>query len=271
MPTSTPVKFDRPPVVEVACGILFGTTVPLRAAHIGLYWQRIRNEFPRIEEAPPLSPVIETEAGVGIDFGPRVFGPLPPLRRTWLVSDDGRNLIQVQDDRFLFNWKKAAEDDRYPSYEQVIERFNRHLAGFLEFLKSEDIGAPVYRQFELTYFNHIALGPTAGIDVNENRLLVDHVRDTARERFLPEPEAVNWVSLYSWPNKPGRLYAAAQSGVSPDGRRILKLDMTARGIPADPSEESRQAWFDQAHIWITHGFADLSDKVIQELVWRRIG
>jgi hypothetical protein len=69
----------------------------------------------------------------------------------------------------------------------------------------------------------------------------------------------------------GRLYAAAQSGVSPDGRRILKLDMTARGIPADPSEESRQAWFDQAHIWITRGFADLSDKVIQELVWRRTG
>ena len=79
MPTNTPVKFDRPPVVEVACGILFGTTVPLRAAHIGLYWQRIRNEFPRIEEAPPLSPVIETQAGVGIDFGPRFFGPLPPF------------------------------------------------------------------------------------------------------------------------------------------------------------------------------------------------
>jgi uncharacterized protein (TIGR04255 family) len=57
MRTSTPVKFDRPPVAEVACGILFGTTVPLRAAHIGLYWQRIRDEFPRIEEAPPLSPV----------------------------------------------------------------------------------------------------------------------------------------------------------------------------------------------------------------------
>lgn len=53
---------------------------------------------------------------------------------------NGRNLIQVQDDRFLFNWKKAAEDDRYPSYEQVIERFSHYLAGFLECLKSEDIG-----------------------------------------------------------------------------------------------------------------------------------
>jgi uncharacterized protein (TIGR04255 family) len=109
------VKFDRPPVVEVACGVLFATAKPLRGAQLGLYWQRIRETFPRIEEAPPLAPVIEAQGSgpSAVELG-YLFGPLPPLRRTWFISQDGRNLVQVQEDRFVFNWKKAAEDDEYP-------------------------------------------------------------------------------------------------------------------------------------------------------------
>ena len=264
------VSYDRPPVVEVVCGILFQTPEPLRGTHVGLYGQRIRDTFPQVEEAPPLTPVIEfpgpgSSGVLQLGFG---FGPLPPLRRTWFISEDGRNLIQVQEDRFVFNWKKAAEDDAYPRYDTVIERFNQHLAGFLEFLTAENVGIPAYRQFELIYVNHIPLG-AAEVEVSESRALVDHVRDTSRSRFLSEPEGVNWVSIYSLPNNEGRLYAAAQSARAPDGRRILRLDMTARGIPADPTEVGRQAWFDQAHEWITHGFADLTANDIQEKVWRR--
>lgn len=269
MTSSARVSFDRPPVVEVVCGILFATPEPLRGAHVGLYGQRVHDAFPRIEEAPPLVPVIEfpdPRAGaVQFEYG---FGPLPPLRRTWFISEDGRNLIQVQEDRFIFNWKKAAADDTYPRYETVIERFNEHLAGFIGFIVDQGVGTPAYRQFELTYVNHIPLG-TAEIEVSEGRILVDHVRDASRSRFLPEPEGVNWVSIYSLPNQEGRLYAAAQSARAPDGRRILRLDMTARGIPSDTTEAGRQAWFDQAHAWITLGFADLTAKDLQEKVWGR--
>jgi uncharacterized protein (TIGR04255 family) len=264
---STP-KYDRPPVVEVACGVLFNTPSPLRSAHIGLYWKTVRGDFPRIEEAPPLDPVIETQGVMGVmQFG---FGPLPPLRRTWLVSSDGRSLIQVQEDRFLFNWKKAEGADKYPSYQQVIARFDKHLSGFVGFLHEAGVGSPIYRQFELTYFNHIGLEKTgSGIDVSENTVLVDHVRDSVRDRFLPEPELVNWVTVYPLPNQEGRLYATAQSARSPDGARIMRLEMTARGIPNELSEVGRRNWFDQAHTWITKGFADLTDAEVQARVWER--
>jgi uncharacterized protein (TIGR04255 family) len=269
MTSSAGVSYERPPVVEVVCGILFATPEPLRGFHIGLYGQKIQAAFPRIEEAPPLVPVIEfPEHGVGavqLGYG---FGPLPPLRRTWFISEDGRNLIQVQEDRFIFNWKKAADEDAYPRYETVIQRFNEHLSRFVEFLLEQGIGNPAYRQFELIYVNHIPLG-LADIEVNESEVLVDHVRDISRNRFLAEPEGVNWISIYSLPNNEGRLYAAAQSANAPDGRRILRLDMTARGIPADTTEAGRQAWFDQAHTWITHGFADITAKEVQEKVWKR--
>lgn len=48
-PPRPPVKFDRPPVVEVVCGILFSTERLFRTAHVGLFWDKVRSEFPRIE------------------------------------------------------------------------------------------------------------------------------------------------------------------------------------------------------------------------------
>jgi uncharacterized protein (TIGR04255 family) len=269
MSGSARVQFDRPPVVEVVCGVLFATAKPLHGAQLGLYWQRIREKFPRIEEAPPLIPRIEVP---GVASGPLQFGlglsDLPPLRRTWFLSEDGRRLIQVQEDRFIFNWRKTDGEDTYPSYDKVFELFEDNLSTFQDFLESEDIGTPAYRQFELSYIDHIPVG-TGEDEISESRVLVDHIRDTSRPRFLGEPEAVNWISVYPLPDQEGRLYMAARSAFAPDGRRILLLEMTARGIPADAGEEGRRAWFDQAHRWITQGFVDLTDKEIQERIWKR--
>ncbi|MGH7067906.1 MAG: TIGR04255 family protein [Acetobacteraceae bacterium] len=270
MPSSTGVKFDRPPVVEVACGVLFDTAPPLRSAYLGLYWKGIRKDFPKIEEALPLARTIEPKGPSPTGMALVGIGPLPPLRRTWFVSEDGCNLIQVQEDRFLFNWKRTGEQDNYPSYEQVVGQFNRRLAGFLAFLDREGFGLPTYRQFELTYVNQIPIGQTPeGLAVRETTVLVDHVPQARPDRFLPEPEAINWTSIYPLPNGEGRLHAAARSGFSEVGARVLHLEMTARGIPTEASEANRQGWFDQAHCWITRGFADLTAPDIQRYVWKR--
>jgi uncharacterized protein (TIGR04255 family) len=95
-----PVKFDRPPVVEVACGVLFAGQSPIKTVHIGEFWHRIKDEFPRFEDALPLMPMVEGTDVSLEDFG---WSSLPPLRRAWLLNEDGSNLIQVQQDRFLFN------------------------------------------------------------------------------------------------------------------------------------------------------------------------
>ena len=54
---------------------------------------------------------------------------MPPLRRSWLVNQEGTNLLQVQEDRFLFNWKRTEAQPDYPSYENVISAFRTHWAG----------------------------------------------------------------------------------------------------------------------------------------------
>lgn len=262
------IRFDKPPVVEVVCGVLFSTPTPLRAAQVGLFWRSIRKEFPRIEEMPPISPAIEgSQAGTmqEIEFS---LGTLPPLRRTWLLSDDGRHLIQIQEDRFLFNWKREADEDAYPSYDVVIQKFDDYLAKFVKFMADEEVGQPSYRQFELTYVNHITSSNGLG-DVGEAGVLVDHIQQKPQKRFLPRPENFNWTTSYPLPANAGRLHIAAQSAARrSDGGRIVRLDLIARGISANPAEIERRPWFDMAHQWITNGFADATSTKLHK-IWER--
>jgi len=264
----TRVKFDKPPVVEVACGVLFATSTPIKGTDVGLFWQTVKDEFPQVEEAPPLPALIETNGFDAVqEFA---FGNLPPLRRSWLLSSDGRHLIQVQEDRFLYNWKKATNDTTYPSYDVVIEGFERHFERFVAFLADRGVAITAYRQFELSYINFI--GALNGLAVTgPSRMLMDHRRDDSRPRFLPEPETINWNSAYTLPGAAGRLHLTAQTAFyGPQRDPIVRLEATARGVTADTSALGRRAWFDLAHEWITHGFADSTAPELHEKdLWGR--
>ena len=116
------IRFERPPVVEVACGVLFGSLPALRAAHVGVFWGLIREEFPIVDEAPLLSPVVET-SDPSSAFETEI-SLIPPLPRTWFQTREGHGLVQLQRDGFVYNWKRSSPDDgHYPSYDVVIVDF----------------------------------------------------------------------------------------------------------------------------------------------------
>lgn len=259
-----PVKFTTPPVVEVACGIAFSLPSPLKTAHVGLYWSTVINAFQVAQEAPPLPLTVEHPEnegpGTAVQFE---LMNLPPLRRSWLINREGTNLLQVQEDRFLFNWKRTDAQPDYPSYEHVVSEFRSHWAGFRRFLSTNDLGAPTVRQLEMTYFNVIKGSSTD--------FLVDHTRSRGANRLLPEPEAVNWRTQYVLPDSMGRLHVTALSTRNvPTGEKAIRLELTARGMPRDArSEPAHDAWFDLAHEWITQGFADITSPAMHVL-WGRI-
>jgi uncharacterized protein (TIGR04255 family) len=266
---STPVKYDSPPVVEVVCGVMFSGT-PVQTMHIGAYWDRIRTEFPKVEDAAPLSPIVE-EDGQPMTF--IEWSTLPPARRAWLYNADGSHLLQIQADRFLFNWKHTLGATGYPSYNVVFAEFEKHLQAFIDFMRNDCGKELTYRQFEMTYVNHItqANGLTPGA---ECAVLVDHMRQGGA-RFLPEIENFNFSQCYKLPNGNGRLHVLAQTAIkAPGGDRMMRLDLVARGIPKNLGEVSdgdiaRKEWFDLAHEWITHGFADITSLDIQKNIWKR--
>ena len=247
-----PVQFDRPPIIEVACGITFALPKPLKSAHIGLYWSRLVGEFPRCEDATPIAMIVEGQgsldtAEINLQFEQV---SLPPMRRAWLINEEGTNLLQLQDDRFLFNWKRTSDNFSYPSYSLIVTSFRLQWARYVEFLASQGLGTPTPLQLEMTYFNFWAGGPA---------WLRDYQRDDLRARFLDAPEVVNWKVVHSLPGSQGRLHINALSARhAMTNEKGIRLDLTARGLPKDASEANCNEWFDLAHEWITHGFADIT-------------
>jgi hypothetical protein len=140
---------------------------------------------------------------------------------------------------------------------------------FLSFLSEVGISHPGYRQFDLSYVNHIA--PSNGLDkFRFDELLVDHAPKNDKTRFLPEPDGINWSTSYSMPNGAGRLHVISQlSNNASNKDRILRLDLIARGISSEQTEDDRRSWFDVAHEWITHGFADVTLPAAQYEIWGR--
>lgn len=261
------VRFNNPPVVEVVCGVQFSTVGSLNSVAPGLYWETIKDSFPIVEDA---APIVGTVEGTGRRLNIELeLSQMPPLRRTWFLRKDRSNLIQLQDDRFLFNWKRSTENAAYPSYDVVIAAFEDHLAGFEKFVQASLGEKPVYRQFELTYVNHI--DESNGLNqVGEGGVLVDHIRSTEGGRFLPKPEGFSAISTYPLPDGFGRLRVSAQIALrEADGARIMRIDLTSRGISSDSGAEGRRVWFDVAHEWITHGFADITSPVLQRERWGR--
>ena len=260
-------EFERPPVIEVVCGVLFKSLDGLLAPHVGLLWERFRESYPRVAEVPPLSPIFEAfgeppEATV-------TFSDTPPLARTWLIHADETALIQIQRDRFLHNWKKVREADEYPRYVRVVKDFRERLATFETFLADTKPGVIDPLQYELTYVNHIPRQDRVA-SISEIRRAFPDFAWREESRFLPAPEAFNWRTVFVLPNQVGRLHVSMRTWTRPqDGSPMLLLDLTARGMPNAKDREGMWSWFDLAHEWIVRGFADVTGQEFQHDVWRR--
>jgi uncharacterized protein (TIGR04255 family) len=161
-----------------------------------------------------------------------------PLPRSWFRSADGHGLIQLQRDRFVYNWKRETpEDGPYPSYDVVVVEFERRWAQFGEFVAREKLGELVPRQFELIYVNII---PRDDAPLGDP-ILIDHARSRSGSRFLPEPENFNWQTSYPLPEQNGRLHMTTNTvREKTTGKPCIRLDMTARGVNDEATTKMRE-------------------------------
>lgn len=262
-------SYEEPPVNEVAIGLQYAPLTGFLAPHVGLYWDRIRAEFPEIEEQPPIQHVVEPKGGEQPPNGVQVtLMTKPPLPRTWLVTKDGRNLIQVQRDRFLYNWRKRDPVDKYVRFAPIKEEFFKHWKEFCNFLTECGLSGPALDQCELTYVNRINQGEGWTSMADLERLFTNFTW-RPRSGFLPEPENLGWNLRFALPGEVGRLHAkVVPVRAKPDKPLAIRFALTARGAPSDFKEESISAWFDTAHEWIVKGFVDLVGEGTDPL-WKR--
>jgi uncharacterized protein (TIGR04255 family) len=161
--------FERPPVNEVILSMQFATLEKMKSVHMGLLWARFRAEYPDVSEQAAITAVFET---FGTPAEPEPLVQLehflsPPMPRYWFEKRGTPELLQVQQDRILHNWRKHENETIYPRYETLRERFRSEVDRFVAFLKEEKIGELRPNQCEVTYTNIIEL---PGSERTHNRL-----------------------------------------------------------------------------------------------------
>jgi uncharacterized protein (TIGR04255 family) len=150
--------FDNPPIDEVAIGVQFHP-IPLYGSELlGQFRETVQDEYPGYVEQPRLEPVIEslteTSASPTPPFSVSISQPPGSAAvRSWLVSADDSELLQIQDSMFTLNWRRR--DSEYPRFETLLERFESTFGKFKTLLTTRGIQMPQLRQIEVAYINWI--------------------------------------------------------------------------------------------------------------------
>ena len=249
------IKYENPPINEIVCGILFDSIQRLRAGHLGLLWQRFRSEFPNIEDQNLIAPVSEK------DLNP----DKPSLPRVWFVQEDENELIQVQFNRFVHNWRKRRPDDDYPGYEKVVGNFEQYLLRFQEFLVDEELGNLAPNRYELTYIDHILLNEGWETLNHIERVFPSLISLEAHKILSADVREINWQMVFGLPKDLGILQLSIRNAqrVS-DNRPLLNVEFSA--VSNEPYQPMRD-WFDSAHEVISNLFSQLVSNEIQEKFW----
>jgi uncharacterized protein (TIGR04255 family) len=233
------IKFSAPPIVETALSVQFNSLVGFTAAHAGWFWKEYveklgdgpPNEWKEAAEAvkiPELSEKFGAEdvwATPSIRFTPGIVSP-----RIQLIRGDGERMLQVQDNRFILNWRKRAS--AYPSFQILLPEFRNMLSAFESFCSEAGFGTPVYNFWEVAYVDQIKKGTLWDSARNLNRIFPALTTPPVSDRHAPQSddETISADWRFSLTNRRGRLYIQLrQSRLQPSNEEIIQLTTTARG------------------------------------------
>jgi uncharacterized protein (TIGR04255 family) len=259
-------KYKKPPVVETVLGVQFAPLTSFTIPHFGLFWSTVRDDYPRHEMKPPLGTVVENLARPPVPDRVSIKFVAEPEARCWFLNTSGTELLQLQRDRFVRNWRKVTGSEDYPSYDALKPRFVRDWSRLLGFLEREELGRPQVNQCEVTYINHLSVDVET---LGEAHRFARGVAPLSGD-FLPVPETTQLQVRYPMGDKRGRLHIAVHPGVRFDDRRpVLQLGLTARGAPTSSRLDDILSWFDVGHEWVVRGFTDFTRREMHAL-WERI-
>ncbi len=251
-------EFDNPPLAEVALSVQFEPLLNLSTPLMGLLWLEFRERFPKTEEKPPLETVVERlgARGTGQPIPIKLFDT-PPSRRIWFVDKSERELIQIQQDRFIHNWRKVKSDDEYPRYDLHIRKsFLENLTLFVDFIKKENLGELVPNQCEVTYVNHIYLDNEESYK-DLGKYFVGWNKQYSSSSLL-DVEDISLKTRHiikQGDNFVGRLHLSIDSAVSnKDDSSMYVITLTSRGKPNSTSIDSIMDFIDKGRKHIVKHF-----------------
>jgi uncharacterized protein (TIGR04255 family) len=230
-------------------------------------WQLFREQFPVVQELPPMGPQFET---FGLPSAPQML-PINFISgashdRFWFLSELGDNLIQFQPDRLLHNWRKVdVKGEEYPRFERILAQFRTEMLALEAYFARLGNERLVITQCELSYLNQIAMPDWEPFYPQEwfsfvasSEPPIDEFACTARHILRDEGG-----SPY------GRLHRESATGVDRRGNKVLTLNLTARGRPLSDTIDGTLDFLANTRHMIAEEFVRSTTPAAHKL-WKRV-
>ena len=268
--TSTLPEFDAPPVVETAMGVQFEQLPGLSYAHVGWYWRdHLGEDWTTVKHAGRLNDQFER-------FGPEKQWTVPGIKlqpgtesdRIQIARKGDDRLIQVQDTRFVYNWRKGTKE--YPSYRKLLPEFQQRFGEFAGFIGNEKLGELSLNQWELTYVNHIPKGPLWETVADWPKLFPGlYVPAQGVPGQQLEGLSGEWRMVLG--EEEGRLHVSIQHGRvgSAEGPEAVIFQQTARGPIRKQESADPRIGFEVGHKAIVQSFVAMTSEAAHEHWHRR--
>jgi|SRR5712692_5070239 uncharacterized protein (TIGR04255 family) len=245
--------YTNPPAVETALGVRFSAIEGWNVFHYGLLLGKFKDEYPKQQLHPPLGEVTFQMSST------QAFADVPV--RCWFINRDDTQLVQIQNNCFIRNWRKTDQTPDYLHYDVIRPLFQRDWTLFQEFLQEHGLRRPVPWQCEVTYINHFVRGRDWN-DYKDLHLLYPVWKGLPNEGIFARPQAVALTVSYGLPTG-GSLQFVSQPAIrQSDGAEIIQLAITALGKPAGESDVL--SLLDSGREAVVRGFAGFMDDNAQK-------
>ena len=264
-------EYKNPPINEVFIAIEFVPIVNWQSVYSGLYWASVKDSYPFTETHPPLPPSIEIQDdNIFANMPPRIEFVSANSNRIWLLSPDKTNLLQLQRDRFVVNWRQVVGDEAYPRFDQsVLPTFKTEFAKYKSFIENTVGGKVDVKSCELAYYNNLVMG-VDWENIQDALSNFSYFRKPTGSGYLPSLETINMSGVFKIPNSKGRLGFNIAHALRPkDMKQIIQFSLTARSNIEDSSDAGIARWLLNARECIVRCFTDLTTERAHER-WGRI-
>lgn len=253
------VTYERPPLIEVTFGLHFAPLAGFRAAHFGAFWSKLRPAFTEVLD----------KAIVGNVTDQRVPEEWFPLPRVWFVHRNQEHLLQLQPNRFYFNWKRPGPDSPYPRFAALQPIFQEYVTKLGAFVTEESLGPLQIKGFELQYSNHIFQGEGWNTLADIGKVFPDLAWRSIRR---PQGDAKGFAWQGTFENPFGNLVADIKHGLTKGSppRQLLIFELRAVKTGDAMALNELDGWLHDANSLIVSAFEDLTNPKIQKEVWKRV-
>ena len=253
------IAFENPPVNEVVVSTYFDPPLSdFRNEHIGLFWGIIKDEFPNVRQQIP------------VGFAPEVVDNEFPMPRYWFISENETNLIQVQQNAFMFNWRHR--DEEYPRFHRYIKpTFDRYYGNFNEFVRTQISDADLtVGRCELVYINTVeALEFWRGPQNTTNVIPSFSILDLGISNAEVQGFNCNFIYMVHT-DMQINVGIRAVTKVQERGAPVLIFEIRAIGNFGRVAQPATDEWFERAHGAIKNCFLGMTSSEIQNRFWKPV-